>query len=221
MTALAKTPLMSRLIRPDQAVGHVVLENVSWELYEQMLECIGDGRTKLVFDDGVLEIEKPNIEHEHLSRFLFSLIQLCCDHHGIPLLPSGGTTFRKKKKRGGLEPDESFYIQHYAEVSHILSTRPFVPQRDPPPDLAIEIDITNLSLNKLAVYARLGIPEVWRVTVDGLECLVLNEAGEYDRADQSPALPGFDLRWIIEMLQAGLASDPAKAGQVLREKMKG
>jgi len=165
---------------------HIVLDDVSWELYEHLLEEVGDGHVRLTYSDGRLEIMSPLPVHEMWSRRIYSLIQVVCMERLIEMVPLGSTTFRDEDKEQGLEPDECYYIEHAAHGHQIQGA--FNPAVDPPPDLAIEIDITRRSIPKQPIYAALGVPELWRYDGKRLHVLLLVD-GDYKPAPASKAFP--------------------------------
>src|SRR5207244_2247151 len=105
----------------------------------------------------------------------------------IRLTPSGKTTLRDKRKEKGLEPDESYYIKNWKAMNEMDG--PFEPTIHPPPDLAVEIDITRRSIPKQPIYAALGVPELWRIDGKHLEVLGLTADGRYERRSESIAFP--------------------------------
>ena len=165
---------------------HIVFENASWGLYERLLREVGDGPMRLTYDQGRLEITSPRPDHEKTSRvlclFVFDLA-LAAD---LPILMLGSTTLRRRIRRRGLEPDECFYIanEHRVRGKSRLSF-----PRDPPPDLAIEIDLTSSSVPRMPIYATLGVPEIWRYSRQRLRCLHLR-GGKYVARPESLSFPG-------------------------------
>src|SRR5688572_19407238 len=115
---------------------HIVLEGMSWEFYEKLLRDIGERRVFVTYDAGRVEIMSPLTEHEYWSRVILRLIHTLTFELNIEIVSLGSTTFRRKDRAKGLEPDECFYIQHAAKV---LGKKRLDLRRDPPPDLAIEI----------------------------------------------------------------------------------
>jgi len=143
----------------EQESPGILLDGVSWELYEQLLDVVGDRSIRLTFDDGELEIMSPLREHEKCKKVIGGMIEVLSLELNIPIEPVGSTTFRRKLLAKGLEPDESYYIQHEPEVR---GSGEIDLKRDPPPDLAVEIDITHRAIDRERIYAALGIPELWR-----------------------------------------------------------
>ena len=176
---------MATVIQPvDQPV---LMDGVSWETYEALLADGGDRRrTRMTFDQGVLEIVTPSYGHEHAGNILTSVAQALMDARRQDYAPAGSTTFKDQGAGRGFEPDASYYVEHAARIRGL--TRIDL-DSDPPPDLVIEIDVSRSSLNKLPVYAGLGVPEVWRHQHGRVQMYRL-EAGSYVEIDDSTVIPG-------------------------------
>ena len=166
---------------------HIVLDDVSWEFYEHLLREIGERHLRVTYCDGRLEIMSPLPKHERWSRRIASLISILCLELRIPLVVLGSTTFRDAAKRKGLEPDECFYLQN-AEAAARMEDE-FDPDVHPPPDLAVEIDITRRSISRQPIYAALGVSELWRFDGERLEVLILGSDGRYRAHGSSIAFP--------------------------------
>ncbi len=167
------------------AEQRVVLHNVSWETYERLLaEHADSSAPRFFYDRGELEIMSPNPEHERTNRRIAQLVLAVADEMRITAEDLGSTTFRREDLERGFEPDSCFYIRNEEAIRGKDRIDLTV---DPPPDLVIEVDITNPSLDKLSIYARMGVPEVWRY--DGRRVSVLILSGEgYAEAATSTAL---------------------------------
>jgi Uma2 family endonuclease len=132
---------------------------VEWEEYAALLDTLPDNpRYRVSYDRGRLEIMTFSTEHEKYKKILARLIEVLDEEAGVGIESYGSTTFSREALSGGLEPDECYYIQHAAEV---VGKR-LDPQTGPPPDLAVEIDLSHPSLHKLPIYAALGVAELWR-----------------------------------------------------------
>jgi Uma2 family endonuclease len=178
------------------AAERVLLHGVSWKAYEALLECWADRPVRLTYDRGRLEIMSPLRKHEKPGAFLKQMIELFTLGMKIPRETGGSMTFRKEAAQRGLEPDGCYWIQN---VEAVRGTEEFDGQVDPPPDLVIEIDITSSSLDRMSIYAALGVPEVWRF--DGVELTVnLLQHGQYIPSEQSLALPGLPLGVVRRFL---------------------
>ncbi len=148
------------VLNPPESDARIILQDVSWRTYESLLADY-DGRPgmRLNYDRGVLEILSPiSEEHELYNRLLAFLAETVAEATGLEYRSSGAATFKREDLQRGLEPDSCYYLQNEPRVRGNLHLDLTV---DPPPDLAIEVDITHTSLEKLGLYAAMGVPEVW------------------------------------------------------------
>jgi Uma2 family endonuclease len=149
-----------------QAIEHLpagallVFQSVDWEEYEQVLEDLVDRPgIRVTYDRGRLEIMSPLREHEALKEFVLSLVRILAEELDVDLESCGSTTFKKKAEAKGTEPDTCFYV---ANAGRIIGKRTADLNVDPPPDIVVEIDVTNESSTKLPIYATFGVREIWR-----------------------------------------------------------
>jgi Uma2 family endonuclease len=168
-----------------QFTEHVVLYDVPWKAYEAILDAMGDRRLRHTYDRGTLEIMSPLKRHDRTKKIVARMIEAASSALRIDIQSIGSTTLRKKEKEKGLEPDECYYVAHEADVRHYDD---YDPDRDPPPDLAIEVDVTHSSLSRMDVYRGLGISEVWRLQGGEVTFYQLVR-GRYSRIDKSIAFP--------------------------------
>lgn len=159
---------------------------VSWETYERLLDERGESRVpRFTYDRGVLEIVSPSPEHERIAYVLALLVEVLAEEFDIELDGLGSTTFRREDLERGFEPDQCFYVQN---AERIRGKNELDLSVDPPPDLIVEVDITNPSLDRFPIYASFGVPEVWRYDAQRVVILQL-VGGEYVERLQSLALP--------------------------------
>ncbi len=143
---------------PEQ---RVLLPNVSWGTYERLLKEREERRApRFFYDRGVLEILSPSKGHETVAGIVASLVKELAVEFDLDVEGAGSTTFKREDLDRGFEPDECFYFRNIERVRGKADIN--LDAGDPPPDLVVEVDITSPSLNKLPVYARLGVREVWR-----------------------------------------------------------
>ncbi len=166
----------------------ILLENVSWDEYEDCLKALSDDyRLRLSYDDGRLEVMSPSFEHEDIASafpiLIFALAQEC----GMKYKGARSTTMRKKPKSKGIEPDDCYYFKNYQAL---IGKKTIDLAIDPPPDLALEIDITSPSLKKLGIYAAIGVSELWRYRKQRMQFfrLVDDEYVEISHSDLFPFL---------------------------------
>jgi Uma2 family endonuclease len=180
--------------------GSVLLTDVSWEMYEQILDAFGERRLRHTYADGMLEIMSPLRVHEWRKKFIGRLIEMMAWKLSIPISCAGSTTLRKKLKRRGLEPDESYYV---ANEPIVRGRDELDLRKDPPPDLAVEVDVTHKSLSRLEAYGKLGVPEIWRHDGATMQFLKLDPKRRYVSTKSSLAFPGVtpgDIQRFLDML---------------------
>jgi len=144
---------------PSDAV--LVLEDISWEEYEQLLDDLGETRgARVTYDRGRLQIVTASFKHEGFKEFGAALARILSEELKIDLESFGSTTYKRKKDQKGTEPDTCFYVVNVERVIGLDR----VPDLniDPVPDVVWEFDFTSSSSAKLSIYARFGIPEIWR-----------------------------------------------------------
>jgi Uma2 family endonuclease len=126
----------------------------------------------------------------------------------------GSMTMKRPVEKRGLESDEYYWIRNEAKVRNL---KKFDLRRDPPPDLVLEIDVTHSSLNRLAIYAALRVPEVWRWTEERLEVHVLNQERRYEIREESEAFPSFRRVDLIRFLKMGAIAGETAMLRAFRE----
>ena len=184
-----------------------LLRDIPWDLYVRLSDAAVDAGPRMTYDDGLLELEMPTAQlHEMLKGVAHDWLVAFMEESGVDYLSLGNSTWRRQAAKGALEADESFYIARFREMvesdadfSEVLDL-----DRYPPPDLAIEIDLSRPQVEKANVYARLGVPEIWRWRDGRIAVLLRTKAGKYRNARRSAALPGFPL----DALAAELARTP-------------
>lgn len=187
--------LRQLMLSPGQSV---LLSDINWPQFEDILEELGEHRAKrIAYDQGMLEIMVPLPEHEYFTSSIGNLIQDLAEELGIEYECFGSTTWKKQEKMAGAEPDECFYIR---SLPAILGRLDIDLNQDPPPDLVLEVDMTSKSLNRLRIYSRLGVPEVWRYDLGQLWLYQLvNE--EYVETEISLAFPEFPVKRIPDFVK--------------------
>ena len=168
------------------AEQRTVLRNISWQTFETLLKETGEDRgSRFAYDCGTLEIMTPLYEHENpkiqFERFIVAL----AEELEIEIKSAGSTTLKRRIKNRGIEPDNCYYIQN--EIA-VRGRQELDLETDLPPDLAIEIDISSSSVNKLGIYSALGVPELWRYNGRVLKFYKLAE-GQYIECKFSRAFP--------------------------------
>jgi Uma2 family endonuclease len=198
--------------------SHLLIEDVSWEQYEALLEEFAEDRRipRINYCNGTLELMAPLPAHERPHRIIADIVKVLLDSQEREWEDFGSTTF-KKPKRAGLEPDTCFYIRYAAQVRDRLRLDM---TSDPPPDLAIEADVT--SKTTLAAYEAMGVPEVWiydngRLTIHVLE---LSQSSGYVQSSLSPTFPNLPvIEMIPRLVQQAFQEGTSKMLRSLRQQL--
>jgi Uma2 family endonuclease len=186
-----------------------ITSGVSWQNYESLLDRLGDSTgVRFTYLDGVLEIVSPSRRHESGKTRIGTLLEIYFLETETAYFPLGSTTLRSAITQSGTEPDESYCIGAEKAL----------------PDLAIEVIATSGGVNKLAVYGRLGIPEVWFWQDNGLSLYHLREQMPlqfrqtygYEPVDRSELLPGLDIALLTACIQQ---PNPLAAAREFRDRL--
>ncbi|WP_425616124.1 Uma2 family endonuclease [Anatilimnocola sp. NA78] len=163
-----------------------ILEDVSWQAYEKLLEAFADRRFPHTYVNGTLEIMTLSHEHEAIKKLIARFVENISVVLQIRMSSAGSITLKEELKERGLEPDECYYIANAARVRGI---KRITLEKHPPPDLVIEVDITRKSLNRFEAYAQLGVPEIWRYERGNLYFFERVSESEYKAIARSLAFP--------------------------------
>ena len=197
-------------ILPGQSVS---LEDVSWHEFEMILEELGDRRnTRISYNNKVLTIVAPLYEHESSKVTLGDMVKVLLEELDINYAAAGSTTLKRQDIGKGAEPDDSFYI---ASCEQVLGKKTIDLNIDPPPDLAIEVDLT--SKTQIDIYEALGVPELWRFDSGQLRIDILND-GQYVRVERSRIFPDWPIAELArKYVDKAIASGQGIATKELRK----
>lgn len=179
----------ARVQAPDLFDQRVYFHDVSWEDYERLVEMRGnDPGVRMTYLEGVLEIMTPSRPHERSKKRLARLIEAWSEELAVDLEGVGQWTLRRELEERGLEPDECYFVGADEPEADV-------------PDLAIEVVWTSGGIDKLAVYAGLGVREVWFWMDGRLSFHALRDHG-YEEISSSELLPELDPRLIGRLVNA-------------------
>jgi Uma2 family endonuclease len=178
------TPKPLATLDGDQCVE---MRGLDWKGYSTMLRLRGERpRPRMIYLDGDLYLVTNSFPHERLSERFGWLVQVIIEEFDIPCNPSGQTTFQRRKKKGGVQGDKTYYLANEA----LIRGKDRIDLRtDPPPDLAIEAVHTHAATAAIEVYRRLKVPEVWVCDENGLRILIRQANGRYAESSASAAFP--------------------------------
>lgn len=177
--------LRQLVVYPGQRIQ---LQEVNWNELEAILDELGDKRAyRIAYSDGILEIRMPSPKHEKAKVLIGDMVKIMLEELNIDNECFGSSIFKRQDMAKGIEPDDCFYIENFAQM---IGKDRFDLTIDPPPDLAIEVDVT--SKTELDAYQSLGVLELWRFEDRQLRISLLQN-GQYQDANFSPHFPDFPI----------------------------
>jgi Uma2 family endonuclease len=186
---------------PAERARCLVLSGMNWDRYEKMLDAVDGRNVRVTYDRGEVELMSPLPVHEAVKVWFGQLMTVVAMELDIAFKSMGSTTIKRRDLDRGLEPDDCYYFANAAKVRDWTALDL---SNDPPPDLALEIDITNSSLDRMSIYAALRVPEVWRFDGEELRVYALGVDGSYQESATSVSLPFLPLAEITPLLEQGL-----------------
>ena len=194
--SVASLPTTSRL----------VLGGVSWPKYLRFLNLFDDRHVRITYDQGAIEIMTLSSEHERYKHILRRFVDILAEELGLDMEAFGSMTFKHEKMQRGLEPDECFWIQNESEVR---LRKKIELDRQPPPDLVLEIDITHSALDRLSIYAKMKVPEIWQFDGTHLTISTLHAGRSYRRSKSSHAFQMVSVSELQGFLDLSVKTKPS------------
>jgi len=175
----------AKMLKPDPLANGIEPEErlivcgISWRNYLALDKALGDDRPgpRFYYLDGDLELMTTSFEHERIKEWIGSLLEVYFEEAGVEIMPRGQATLRKAMKQAGAEPDKSWCIGDEKRF----------------PDLVIEVALTSGGVNKLEIYRRFKVPEVWFWRKGKIEIFALAGTGDYNQVSRSQLLPDLDI----------------------------
>ncbi|MBN1605951.1 MAG: Uma2 family endonuclease [Polyangiaceae bacterium] len=180
-------PALPFVLTPPAADSIIGLSGATWADYQRVLELRGDRSVpRVAYLEGQLELMNPSLSHEAIKSMLGRLVEAWCLARGVEITPYGSWTHESKSSSRGVEPDECYVLGDDTE-----------PERC---DLAIEVVWTSGGLDKLEIYRKLGVREVWIWKAGAVSLFTL--AGEqYQPISASRVLPGIDIDQLLRFVE--------------------
>lgn len=180
----------------------VVLNGISWGQYEKILEALPEhAGLRMVYLDGRLTLVSPLRRHDWSGKMLSFLVVSVANACDLVWEVAGHTTYRRQEHEAGVEGDDTYYFGANAEL--MRGSREVDLTTQPPPDLAIEVEATHSADDSVAVWSRLGVPEVWMLDVKRgtLVFGLRKDDGTYAPSSRSAALPLLEPGDVLEQLR--------------------
>jgi Uma2 family endonuclease len=194
-----------------------LLRDLDWSRYRAIADAVGESHLRLTYDCGRLELMRPSYGHQRCSALLARVVGVLTEELDMPRQSGGSTTLNQENLDCALETDQCFYLEHEAAAR---GKRQIDLATDPPPDLAIEVDVSRSSLCRMNSYARLGVPEVWRFDGAGLRVYTLTEDARYVESATSPHFPFLPLAAVQAFLLRGNEMDETRLVKLFRQRVR-
>ena len=180
-----------------------------------MLRIVGNRPIRVTYDRGRMELKSPLWTEGSPSHLFGAMVDVLVEELGIRYEPADPVTFRRRDLKKGAEPDKWFDFRQNA--ARVCGKPDIVLPDDPAPDLVVEVGVTATSLERLPIFAALGVPEVWRLSDAGLEFFHLQPDGTYRPVEHSRAFPDFSVAEAARFLKQGLDADKTAWIRSLRD----
>ena len=199
--------------KPLKNAQRFVIHDIGWEDYETLCRMFADHGPRMTYDKGKVEFMSPLSLHERYRMLVHFVIEAITDELDIPRLSAGSTTFKREDLERGLEPDQCYYFESASKLRDPMRIDLAI---DPAPDLAIEIEVSRSALDRLSIYAALGVKEVWRFDGDDLIVHVLQADGSFPECETSGAFPFLPLDEIAKFLVEYDSTNDTRRGKEFR-----
>jgi Uma2 family endonuclease len=188
--AVASSDVSAPRFAGEGAERRFLLHDVPWWTYVALRDALDHSGLRMTYLEGELELMSPSDLHEESKSLIGRLLEVWAEEKDIDLRAFGSTTFRRETQQRGLEPDECYTLGPKG--------------RDSAPHIAIEVIVENPLLDKMAVYAGLGVPELW-LWMDVARCIQVHQlvAGTYESREKSALLPEIDLTLLSRFVRPG------------------
>jgi Uma2 family endonuclease len=206
MSTMLSPSMPAQALCPSGPAGdgeqRFLLHGICWSSYIAIGEALLDRPAlRLTYDRGALEFMTTSPRHEIYKKWLSRLIEILGEEFNHPQITAGNMTFQKEDLARGLEADDCFWIAHEVPMRGKLT---WDSKSDPPPDLAVEIEVSRSALDRIGIYAALGIPEVWCFDGSTLRVLCLQADGGYGPTTQSQffsSIPAGELARFVTLAE--------------------
>ena len=190
----APVPLGEYVPTADQ---RIVLRGVGWAGFQALLALRGERRRpRMAYLDGAVELMGASRDHEGIKGCIGRVLEAFCLERDIPFSTYGSWLLDDESEEAGVEPDECYVFGHS-------------PREKQRPDLAIEVIWTSGGLDKLEIYRRLGVGEVW-IWKDEQISVFVRAAERFERCERSASVPDIDLDLVARLALVEPTSDAIK-----------
>jgi Uma2 family endonuclease len=201
MPAVSRKTVAAK-VGPDSSRS-IILHGITWDAYKAICAAVADQRVRMTYERGALEIMVISLVHDNYARLFGLIVFSLARFYRKRVRSCGSFTHQRQDIERGFEPNQCFYL---ASLAAIKGKKELDLARDPPPDLAVEIDISRSSMDRLAIYAAFGVPEVWRFDSKIIQVYVL-KTGTYEAVTASPSFPDAPVAELARFVELGVRED--------------
>jgi Uma2 family endonuclease len=211
---VVELPAAGRALSDVGTFQRFIFRDADWALYQRVLKALDCRPIRLTYDRGRLELMTLSHRHDRSSSILALFVVILTEELDMPRQSGRSTTFSREDLDRGIEADDCFYLEHEALVRHKDELDLDV---DPPPDLAIEVEVSRSALDRMAIYAALKVPEVWRYDGEKIYVHVLRLDGQYQIVERSPHFPFLPMQEVEAFLKRRTEMDETRLGKLFRQ----
>jgi Uma2 family endonuclease len=190
-----------------------LLYNVPWEGYQSFLQVLAESAVRLTYNQGTLELMRGSFLRERYKVLVARIVNVLTEERETGVVAMGSTTFNREALECGVDPDLSYYFSNAGKITDWDRINLDV---DPPPDLVVEIGLTNEARGRLRIFAALKAPEVWRFDGERLEVLKFQAAGDYQVIPQSEIFPWVSMEGVARFLRDSSIGDDNRWAKAFR-----
>jgi len=191
-----------------------VLHDVSWDEYIAIGRLLADRPgLRITYDRGTLEFMSTSPKHERYKRWLGRFVETIAEELEKPIMPGGSMTFQREELERGFEPDDCFWIANEIAVRDKLT---WEPDKDPPPDVGLEIEVSRSAIGRMNIFAAFRIPEIWRYDGQELRIYLLQSDGTYQLSERSLAFPSIPVKELVRFFPTVEGTDYLSAVKAVR-----
>jgi Uma2 family endonuclease len=193
-----------------------IFRHTDWVFYKNVSENLANRAAFVTYYKGKLEVVTTSLLHEAITGLFVIMIRVLAEEANVSIKGAGAATLERVDLDEGTAPDASFYIAHELQMR---GKQTIDLALDPPPDLAIEVEVTRRLGERKSIYRDLNVPEVWVYTASGLTVLI-HQKGQYISVDRSPIFPMLTAQELSGFITAGLNQDETLFAKSFRAKVK-
>jgi Uma2 family endonuclease len=202
-------------VEPDEVGQRFQFADVDWQFYKQVSKQLDERHVFATYYKGSLEIVTVSLLHDRIVGLISLLVRMIAEETDTPLVGAGMTTLVRADLKEAVEPDSSFYLAHASKMRKKKQIR--LPA-DPPPDLAIEVEVTRRLAARRQIFRDIGVPEIW-VYRDGQIRVLVRAGNKYDEMDRSPTFPQIAPKQIAAFVLEGISADETSWAKSVRRRV--